>query len=311
MSEPMSAVVVAAGRSQRMGFDKLLTPLAGRPILQHTIERLQASPLVREIIVVVRPDTEELVREVLTHACEAGTVRFTHGGAERQDSVRNGLATLDEASEYVLIQDAARPFVTPRLIEKVAQAAVVTGAAVCGAPSGDTLKHAQADGVVIHTVDRSTVWSVQTPQIFRRDVLTRAYEKVAADGVQITDDTAAVEYLGEPVQIVHTRGLNMKITTPADWRLAEAYLTCGEPDSAVGQEIRRLIHDINNHLTPLFGYACLIGTELEEGSNGKKYADNITASGERCHQVVLELQQIIRKVFPRASEVDQQTGDDE
>lgn len=311
MSDALSAVVVAAGRSQRMGFDKILTPLAGQPLLQHTIERLQDSPLISEIIVVVRPDTEAQVREVLSQASERGTLRYTHGGAERQDSVRNGLAVVDPACEYVLIHDAARPFVKPRLVERVAQAAYVTGAAVCGAPSADTLKHAEADGVVIHTVDRTTVWAVQTPQIFRKELLERAYDKVVAGGGVVTDDTAAVEQLGEPVQIVHFRGLNVKVTTPADWRMAEAYLMCGEPDTPVGKEIRRLLHDINNHLTPLLGYAFLIGNELPEDSKGKKYAENIAASGDKCHQVAQEIQQIVRKVFPRASEMEQSPSDDE
>lgn len=304
-SDQVSAVVVAAGRSQRMGFDKLLTPLAGKPLLVHTLERLQAVSLVSEIILVVRPETEAQVGELFAEAIAAGKIRLAHGGALRQDSVRNGLAATSPDSECVLIHDAARPFVTEELVSTVLAAAKETGAAVCGVPSSDTLKEVAADGNVTRTLDRSIIWSVQTPQIFRKSLLAEAYDHVAASGAQVTDDTAAVELFGKPVRVVHYPGFNMKVTTPSDWNLAACYLTMGETDTEIGQEIRKLIHDLNNHLTPLMGYAFLIGNEFPEGAKGKRFAQNIQTASERCTEVASKIQKIARGLFPRKEEKSQ------
>jgi 2-C-methyl-D-erythritol 4-phosphate cytidylyltransferase len=285
-----------------MGFDKLLTPLVRQPLLCHTLERLQRAPEVGEIVLVVRPDAEELVEGLIAAARERGRVRLVHGGAERQDSVMAGLKAVSPEFDYVLIQDAARPFITPELVEKVYLAAQETGAAVSGAPTSDSLKEVGSDGLVVQTIDRAKIWAVQTPQIFRTKLLLDAYRQVVSDGLAVTDDTAAVERAGGQVRVVLHHGMNLKVTTPADWKLAEAYLTCGEADSAIGQELRRLLHDINNHLTPLLGYAFLVGNELPEDAKGRKYAENIGLAGEKCHKVVQQVQQIVRAIFPRREE---------
>ena len=137
MSEPLSAVVVAAGRSQRMGFDKLLTPLGGRPLLLHTLERLQRTEVPAEIILVIRPGSEAEMEAVIAPLRERGSIRLVPGGAQRQDSVYAGLQAISDASEFVLVHDAARPFVTKELIDTVLAAAKLSDAAVCGAPSSD------------------------------------------------------------------------------------------------------------------------------------------------------------------------------
>ncbi|HSI86632.1 MAG: 2-C-methyl-D-erythritol 4-phosphate cytidylyltransferase [Candidatus Methylacidiphilales bacterium] len=302
MSQRLSAVVVAAGRSQRMGFDKLLTPLAGKPLLLHTIEHMLLSPLVAEIILVVRPDTEEAVRALVEPLRNGPPITIAYGGAQRQDSVSNGLAACSDDHEYVLIQDAARPFISPEVIEAVFLAAQADGAAVCGYPSVDTLKKVNAEQIVDKTVDRSEIWAVQTPQIFRKSLLKDAYSAVASAGVTVTDDTAAVELLGKPVRIVRYDGVNFKITTPADWNLACTFLM-GEPDSPTGQELRRLVHDFNNHLTPLLGYSFLVENEFPAESRGKKFAANIQVAGEKCHKVSQQIQRIIRQIFPRKEEL--------
>src|SRR5580658_6959527 len=164
MSESLSAVVVAAGRSQRMGFDKLLTPLGGRPLLVHTLDRLFQTQVLAEIILVVRPGSETEMEPVIAPLREKGAIRLVPGGAQRQDSVQAGLQAVADSSEYVLVHDAARPFVTRELIDAVLAAAKLSGAAVCGAPCSDTLKEVGEDGVVLQTVDRSKLWTVQTPQ---------------------------------------------------------------------------------------------------------------------------------------------------
>src|SRR5580658_5211311 len=166
MSESLSAVVVAAGRSQRMGFDKLLTPLGGRPLLVHAMERLLLTEAPAEIVLVVRPGGEAEMEQVIAPLREKGAIRLVPGGAQRQDSVQAGLQAVADSSEYVLVHDAARPFITKELVDAVLNAAKLSGAAVCGAPCSDSLKEVGEDGLVLQTIDRSRLWTVQTPQIF-------------------------------------------------------------------------------------------------------------------------------------------------
>src|SRR5476649_1135838 len=155
MSEALSAVVVAAGRSQRMGFDKLLTPLGGRPLLLHTLERLLVTKVPEEIILVIRPGSKLEMEATIAPLRDQGNIRLVDGGAQRQDSVQAGLKAVSGSSEYVMVHDAARPFVTKELIDIVLAAARLSDAAVCGAPCSDILKNVGEDGLVIQTIDRS------------------------------------------------------------------------------------------------------------------------------------------------------------
>jgi 2-C-methyl-D-erythritol 4-phosphate cytidylyltransferase len=302
MSEPLSAVVVAAGRSQRMGFDKLLTPLGGKPLLLHTLERLLRTQLPAEIVLVVRPGTEEEMEKLVEPLRSQGAIRLVPGGAQRQDSVQAGLGAVSDSSDFVMVHDAARPFVTRELIEVVLAAAKLADAAVCGAPCSDSLKEVAEDGLVQQTIDRSKLWTVQTPQIFRTSLLRRAYEGAVSSGATFTDDTAVVESMGHPVRIVLYHGINFKVTTPADWKLAECYLQFGgEGDSGPGQVLRKHLHDMNNHLTPLLGYAYLLMSEVGEDARLKKFATNIQTSSERCQGTTADMQKLVRELFPRKS----------
>lgn len=312
MSEKLTAIVVAAGASRRMGFDKILEPLAGRPLLVHTVERLLRSPQLSEVVLVVRKETEAAAREALqpTLAAAPVPVKFVHGGKERQDSVRAGLEAASAASHYVLIHDGARPFITPELIEKTFAAAREHGAAVCGHPSTDTLKETTGEGKVVRTVDRSKIWAVQTPQIFRKSLLSESYAAVHARGETVTDDTAAVEKAGHAVWIVAHREPNLKLTNPEDWPLAQALLAgasgaagAANPQDPQGQELRRLLHDVNNHLTSLMGYAFLLANELPEESELHKYAKNLNTSSEKLHLCAREMQQLVRALFPKEEEL--------
>jgi 2-C-methyl-D-erythritol 4-phosphate cytidylyltransferase len=302
MSEPLSAVVVAAGRSQRMGFDKLLTPLGGRPLLLHTLERLLRTEIPTEIILVIRPGSEAEMEAVIAPLSAKGNIRLVPGGAQRQDSVYAGLCAVSDASEFVLVHDAARPFVTKELIDIVLAAAKLSGAAVCGAPCSDSLKEVGEDGLVEHTIDRSKLWTVQTPQIFRTGLLREAYQAALASGATFTDDTAVVEQMGHPVRIVLYHGINLKVTTPSDWKLAEAYLLLGENDGGSGQVLRKNLHDMNNHLTPLLGYAYMLLNEYQEESRTRKFATNIQLAAERCQATTAAMQRLVRELFPRKGE---------
>ena len=302
MSEALSAVVVAAGSSQRMGFDKLLTPLGGRPLLLHTLERLQRAGAPEEIILVIRPGSEAEMEAVIAPLRDQGVIRLVDGGAQRQDSVQAGLKAVSDSSEYVMVHDAARPFVTKELIDVVLAAARPSDAAVCGAPCSDSLKEVGEDGLVVRTVDRSGLWSVQTPQIFRTKLLRDAYQAALRTGVTFTDDTAIVEQMGHPVRIVLYNGINLKVTTPADWNLAEAFLRVGEGDAGPGQMLRKQLHDMNNHLTPLLGYAYLLVNEFPEDSRPKKFARSIQMAAERCQVTTAAIQKYVRELFPRKGE---------
>jgi 2-C-methyl-D-erythritol 4-phosphate cytidylyltransferase len=302
MSEPLSAVVVAAGRSQRMGFDKLLTPLAGQPLLLHTLSRILQTGVPEEIVLVIRPGSEAEMAAVIAPLRDQGAIRLVAGGELRQDSVAAGLKAVDPSARYVMVHDAARPFVTRELIEAVLAAAQETGAAVCGLPCTDTLKQVGDDNLVRQTVDRSTLWNVQTPQIFQTQLLREAYQIVGKLGLTFTDDTAVVEKAGYPVQVVPYEGINLKVTTPTDWKLAQAYLRVGDDNPEIGPVIRKHLHDLNNHLTPLLGYAYLLASEFPEESKGRKFATAIQGAGERCQTTAAALQKVIREVFPRKGE---------
>jgi len=302
MSEPLSAVVVAAGRSQRMGFDKLMTPLGGQPLLVHTLERLLQTELPEEIILVIRPGSEAEMEATISPLRGQGNIRVVFGGAQRQDSVQAGLKAVSASSEFVMVHDAARPFVTKELIDTVLAAAKLSDAAVCGAPCSDSLKEVAEDGLVVKTVDRSRLWTVQTPQIFRTKLLRDAYQAALKSGEVFTDDTAVVEKAGHPVRIVLYHGINLKVTTPADWSLAEALLRAGEGEGSPGQTLRKQLHDMNNHLTPLLGYAYLLVNEMPEDSRGKKFAKSIQSAAERCQATTAAIQKLVRELFPRKGE---------
>ena len=223
-------------------------------------------------------------------------------GAQRQDSVQAGLKAVSDSSEYVMVHDAAGPFVTKELIDVVLAAAKLSDAAVCGAPCSDSLKEVAEDGLVVRTVDRSKLWTVQTPQIFRTKLLRNAYQAALKSGAIFTDDTAVVENVGHPVRIVLHHGINLKITTPADWSLAEAFLRAGEGEGSPGMMLRKQLHDMNNHLTPLLGYAYLLVNESPEESRAKKFAKSIQSAAERCQVTTAAIQKYVRELFPRKGE---------
>lgn len=213
------ALVPAAGSGSRLGsaLPKPLVPLAGRPILAHTLDRLTASSLIEGVVLVAAAGQVEAVRRVVPAGVPLLAV--TEGGAERQDSVRAGLAALPAWAEIVLVHDAARPLVTPDLIEAVARAAAESGAATAGVRPKDTVR----DGAG-RTLDRGRLWLVQTPQGFRRDLLAEAHARAAAEGYAGTDDAVLVERLGHPVTVVPGSYRNLKVTTREDLLVAEALL---------------------------------------------------------------------------------------
>jgi 2-C-methyl-D-erythritol 4-phosphate cytidylyltransferase len=226
MPDRTAVVIVAAGSSRRMqGRDKLWIPLAGRLTLARTVDVFEASLLVDSIVLVLN---EERIRDAAT-LCEREGWRkiaaLVPGGPRRQDSVRLGLDKLAQVApetQWVMIHDGARPFVTPAILEAGLHVAQVYQAAIAAVPVKDTIKQAQ-EGQVSATLDRSQLWAVQTPQIFSFPLIHQAHHSHAAE-VDVTDDAALLEHLGLSVHIFPGSYTNIKITTQEDLLFAEALL---------------------------------------------------------------------------------------
>ena len=219
-----SALIAAAGSSQRMaGENKLMLPLGGKPVLAHTLQAVDAASGVNEIVIATRE--EDIVK--IAELCKAWgiqkPVKIIAGGKTREESVLRAAIEANENADLLAVQDGARPFVTPELIDSVIEAAREHFAAAPAIPVKDTVKVA-VDGIVRETPDRSLLYAVQTPQVFDAQLLRAALQSAVDAGAVLTDDCSAVERLGK--EICLTAGLeeNIKITTPLDMILAEAIL---------------------------------------------------------------------------------------
>lgn len=219
-------IIAAAGSSSRMGvgIDKQFVMLAGKPVLWHTINVFNQLPQIRQLLVTVSTDNAEQVAALLQQTVSDIPWQTVPGGAERQDSVRNALKWVSPELELVVVHDGARPFVLPDCVLESLYVADETGAAVVAVPVKDTIKRADALGNVRQTLDRSELWQVQTPQIFRRELLQKVHEQATDAGVLATDDAALVEWAGGSVRLVRGSYLNFKITTPEDVVLAETVI---------------------------------------------------------------------------------------
>lgn len=223
----LSAIIVAGGSSQRMGFDKTFALLQGRPVLAHSIAAFERADCVTEIIVVGRAERLQEIEELARGQGFQKISAIIPGGARRQDSVRNGLAQIAAAAECVAVHDAARPLVRPELIERIFALARKHGGAASAAPVIDTLKRVDPERTVIGGVDRADLFAVQTPQIFQRGLLEKAYDALFAEGGEATDEISAVERGHGKVVLLPNEQPNFKITFPADLTLAEFILARG------------------------------------------------------------------------------------
>lgn len=217
----VGAILLCAGRGARLGADvpKATVPLAGRPLFTWSLQALQRSAAIDGIVVVGPVRT---LQDLLA-ASGVGTakiVAWSEGGRERRDSVARGLHVLPETFDWVTIQDSARALTTPELVGRVVADALQHGAAIAAMPVDDTLKRVTLQAIDA-TVPRAGLWSAQTPQVFRRDWLDTAHREVHGAA---TDDASLVEACGHPVRVTPGDRLNLKITTPGDLALAEAWL---------------------------------------------------------------------------------------
>ena len=218
------AVIVAGGSSRRMGFNKLTADLEGRPVLAHSVSAFNDCPAVEALVLVCSSGARAELERVARAAAPSKLQAVVEGGAHRHLSVAEGLGCVPEDAAMIAVHDAARPLVTPAMIERCLESARNSGAAACARPVTDTLKRINDEGFIIESVDRAHLWAVETPQIFRAELLRHAYDEVIATGAYVSDETSAVQAAGAPVALVATPEWNGKITYPADLELARLVL---------------------------------------------------------------------------------------
>jgi 2-C-methyl-D-erythritol 4-phosphate cytidylyltransferase len=222
----LSLIVAAAGQGKRLGTgdNKVFLSLQDRPLLAYTLAVAETSALVDEVVVVTRADDIHRCRQLVNGSGYAKVRHIVPGGAERQDSIAAGLKVVSNSAGWVAVHDGARPFLSLSLLERVINAARLSGAAIAALPVKETIKRTDEQGFVAATLERRRLWSVQTPQVFRYSWIMAAYREAKQYGWQATDDAALVEKTGKPVKIVTGEETNIKITTPGDLFLARAIL---------------------------------------------------------------------------------------
>ena len=236
MAEKNTAIVLAAGQGKRMHskIQKQFLKIQGYPVLYYSLRCFQESPLIQDIILVTGEDALSYCKEEIVK--KYGFTKVSNviaGGKERYDSVYAGLCACKDC-RYVLIHDGARPFITEEIIERGLEKVKETGACVVGMPSKDTIKLSDAEGYVKETPDRKCVWTIQTPQIFSYALIRQAHDSIRKkDMSKITDDAMVIEHeTGVKVALAEGSYQNIKITTPEDLYIAEAFLRqAGVPTS--------------------------------------------------------------------------------
>ena len=219
-----SVIVVAAGSARRMeGIDKILTKLGELPVLVHTLYAFQDCPMVSEIVVVTREDLILTIGDLCKQFGMTKVKYIVTGGKERIHSVQAGLAQVRTDADIIAIHDGARPLLSQSVLTEVLKKAQITGAAAPALPMIDTIKRAE-DGIALETVDRTTLFAVQTPQVFDAGLIRAAIHKAIQDDVVLTDDCAAVERMGMKVSLTTGSRENLKLTTPFDLIVAEGIL---------------------------------------------------------------------------------------
>lgn len=247
----VSAIIAAAGSGSRMGqnINKIFMPLAGNPILLHSIALFAKMSEVAEIIVAASPTEVETIQHLLNGSAITKPFKVVAGGRERQYSIQNALEVVSQETTLILVHDGARPLVEETAVRELIAEARQCRAAIAAVPVKDTIKISDAEGFVENTPDRGRLWSIQTPQVFDSAILKAAYHKAQNDQFLGTDDASLVERLGVRVRLVAGSYRNIKITTPEDIRFAESLLEAGakgaEPMIRVGTgyDVHRLVEN--------------------------------------------------------------------
>ena len=226
MSAFVSAVIVAAGGSLRMGIadSKQFIPLLSRPAIEYTLKAFQECHLIKEIVIVCREQDNDRINKIIELNGFSKVSKLVKGGDSRADSVRNGIGACSENAKYYAIHDGARPLITVEEIERVVEAAFDTGAATLGTSVKDTIKVVDGFNNIESTPIRSQLRAVQTPQVFERDLYRFALENAGDNIINFTDDCSLIENMGGEVLVVKGNEENIKLTTPIDIVIAESIL---------------------------------------------------------------------------------------
>lgn len=227
--EDVAVVLLAGGVGSRMKADrpKQFLELRGKPVIFHTLDLFLGLPQLSQLVLVVDPSYEHMFEE---YQSKYPNLSFAKPGKERQDSVWNGLQCVGEDSDLVCVHDAARPLITPEAIQKVLSDGSQHGAAVLGVPMKATVKESEDGEFVLRTIPRSRLWEIQTPQVIRKNTLREGFDKVYAEGLEVTDDVSIIELLGLPVKLTLGEYTNIKLTTPDDMQVAESVLAAREKE---------------------------------------------------------------------------------
>jgi 2-C-methyl-D-erythritol 4-phosphate cytidylyltransferase len=225
------AIIVAAGSSQRMGFDKLLSVIGDKPVVAHSIDRFERCDSIDRVMVVVRSDRRAEFQKIVDGFGFTKVNRLVDGGSERHLSVWNGISQLPKECQIVAVHDAARPLVSSELISRTVAMARECGAVSLAAPIVETIKRGDGEQNVCGSVDRSGLWAMQTPQVFRCDWLRDAYKRIVDSGRSVTDEVSALQEAGHTVRLLQNTDWNIKITFPRDLELAEKMMNLREVNS--------------------------------------------------------------------------------
>ena len=226
----ITAIVPSAGKGTRFKSKerKPFANLKGKPILSHALKAFQSSPLIEDIILVIDEPFRKVAERLVKRYGITKVRHIVEGGKTRSDSVRKGLRWVNKDASFILIHDGVRPFVSKEVIKKTIAAAIKFGASVSAVPVKATIKIAGRDDLVKYTPDRKKLWEVQTPQVFKKNLIEKAYRRVKGQGARgkgcFTDDAAVLENIGAKVKIVRGDYSNIKITTAEDIKIAEALL---------------------------------------------------------------------------------------
>ncbi|MBI4378364.1 MAG: 2-C-methyl-D-erythritol 4-phosphate cytidylyltransferase [Nitrospinae bacterium] len=223
----VTAIIPAAGTGNRMGgkIQKQFLNLYNKPIIAHTLLKFQMCEIVNNVYLIVPPDKiEHCKNDIVLRYKLTKVVDVLEGGKERQDSVYNGFKKVDPNTDIIVIHDGVRPFVTEEIIRESIHAVKEYGVVVAAVPEKDTIKEVSEDFKVGKTLNRRLLWRIQTPQVFKREILERAFKRAIEDGYYGTDEASLAERAGYPVRVVWGSDFNIKITTPEELIIGTAIL---------------------------------------------------------------------------------------
>lgn len=223
-NKKVTAVILCAGSGTRFNseLNKVYIEINKRPIISYSIEKFSNNKYIDEIIMVTKPDEEELCNKAVNEFCKLGSIKKTYGGDTRKDSVHNALNIA--TGDIAIIHDGARPLLTDKMISDCIESMDVFKGATIGVKSKDTIKITDDEGIIISTTERKNTWIIQTPQCFDKELLLKGHEIETEHGVEITDDCMIMEILGYPVKVIEGEYTNIKVTIKEDLDLVEKFL---------------------------------------------------------------------------------------